>query len=66
LSLCLYFASQEAGRIVGPILAQALGLAIIIAGGLAMLAIDPPLWSLFALSSLAMIAQGLATTAAVK
>ena len=66
LSLCLYFASQGAGKVVGPILAQALRLTIIVGGGMALLALDAPLWSVFALSALAMTAQGLATAAAVK
>lgn len=66
LSLCLYFASQGAGKVIGPILAQALRLAIIIGGGMALLALDAPLWAVFALSAVAMTAQGLATAAAVK
>lgn len=66
VSLCLYFASQGAGKIMGPVLAQTLRLAITIFGGLALVAYDAPLWTLFALSAAAMAAQGVATAAAVK
>ena len=63
--LCLYFAAQGAGRVGGPIIAQSLRLAIVVAGGFALLAADAPMWSLFALSAAAMVAMGLATALAV-
>lgn len=65
MALCLYFASQGAGRVGGPIAAQALRLAIVIVGGWAIVATDAPLWALFALSTAAMVAQGLGTAAAI-
>jgi hypothetical protein len=51
---------------MGPVLAQTLRLAITIVGGLALVAYDAPVWTLYALSVAAMAAQGLATAAAVK
>jgi len=66
VSLCLYFASQGAGRIIGPVLAQTLRLGLTICGGFALVLNDAPLWTLFALSAAAMAAQGLATAAAVR
>jgi putative MATE family efflux protein len=66
LALCLYFASQGAGKMVGPIVAQSLRLAIVAAGGWLLVSADAPLWSLFALSAVVMVAQGLATALAVR
>jgi putative MATE family efflux protein len=66
LGLCLYFASQGAGRVLGPIGAQALRLAIVIAGGLYLASANAPLWAVFGLAALGMTAMGLATAAAVR
>jgi len=66
ISLCLYFAAQGAGKLIGPIVAQALRLGIIIIGGFALAAAASPVWTLFALAGGAMVAQALATIAAVK
>lgn len=66
VSLCLYFASQGAGKIIGPVLAQTLRLAMTICGGLVLVSYAAPLWTLYALSAAAMAAQGLATAAAVR
>lgn len=66
LGLCLYFAAQGAGRVGGPILAQSLRLAIVVAGGFALIAADAPMWSFFALSTAAMVAMGIATALAVR
>ena len=63
--LCLYFASQGAGKVGGPITAQTLRLVIIAAGGAILVAADAPLWTLFALSTAAMVALGLGTATAV-
>lgn len=67
LGLCLYFASQGAGRVGGAILAQALRLAVILAGGaILMMSAAAPLWSVFALSATAMAVMGLGTALFVK
>lgn len=61
LGLCLYFASQGAGRVVGPVLAGTLRLIVVAAGGWLLAARQVPVWQLFALVSLAMVLYGLAT-----
>ncbi len=66
VSLCLYFASQGAGKIIGPVLAQTLRLGTTICGGLALTPYDAPVWTLYVLSAAAMAAQGLATAASVR
>ena len=66
LGLCLYFASQGAGRVGGAITAQALRLLIAVVGGLVLVQIGSPLWMLFALSALAMVAMGLGTALFIK
>jgi putative MATE family efflux protein len=66
LGLCLYFASQGAGRVGGAITAQALRLAVVLIGGLTLLEMNAPLWSVFLLSAIAMIPMGLGTALFVK
>lgn len=66
LGLCLYFASQGAGRIVGPVLTATLRLAIVAIGGWVLMAIDAEVWTLFALAGFAMAAYGLSTAAVVQ
>lgn len=59
--LCLYFASQGAGKLVGPVLAGTLRLILVTAGGVALASMGAPVWSLFALVGLAMLVYGVAT-----
>lgn len=66
LGLCLYFASQGAGRVGGAITAQALRLATVLVGGLALAEAGAPLWMFFLLSAVAMTAMGLGTALFVK
>ncbi len=66
LGLCLYFASQGAGRVGGPIMAQGLRLALVIVGGWVLWRTDAPLSALFLLSAAAMVAMGLGTALSVK
>lgn len=66
LGLCLYFASQGAGRIVGPVLTATLRLAIVAVGGWVLTLIDAEAWTLFALSGFAMAAYGISTAAVVQ
>ncbi len=66
LGLCLYFASQGAGRVGGAITAQALRLAVVLVGGLALLKLNAPMWSVFLLSAIAMIPMGLGTALFIK
>jgi putative MATE family efflux protein len=61
LGLCLYFASQGAGQVLGPGLAGTLRRAIIVLGGWLLAVNDAPAWALFALVSVAMVVYGLST-----
>lgn len=66
LGLCLYFASQGAGRVGGAITAQALRLTVVLAGGWALIGMQAPLWSVFLLSAVAMVPMGLGTALFIK
>jgi putative MATE family efflux protein len=66
LGLCLYFASQGAGRVGGAILAQALRLALIVGGGMVLIENGAALPAIFALSAGAMVTMGLCTALFVK
>ncbi len=65
VGLCLYFASQGAGRIVGPVLTATIRLVLVAVGGWWLTQIGAPVWTLFALAGVAMAAYGLATAATV-
>ncbi len=66
LGLCLYFASQGAGRVGGAITAQALRLIVVVLGGWALINMNAPLWMVFALSAFAMLPMGLGTALFIK
>lgn len=66
LGLCLYFASQGAGRVGGAITAQGLRLAVVVLGGSVLSAMAAPLWTVFALSAVAMLPMGLGTALFIK
>lgn len=66
LGLCLYFASQGAGRVGGAIAAQAMRLAVVLVGGWALVSTGAPLWTVFALSAAAMVPMGLGTALFIK
>lgn len=65
LGLCLYFASQGAGKVLGPVLAGTLRLVIVAVGGWWLAASGAPQWTMFALVGVAMVAFGIAAAAAV-
>ena len=65
LGLCLYFASQGAGKVLQPVLAGTLRLAIIIVGGWLLTTYGAPLWSLFALVAVSLALYGIATAGGV-
>ena len=65
LGLTLYFASQGAGKVLGPVLAGTLRLVMICVGGWLLTVTDAPDWAYFALVGVAMAAYGVATAAAV-
>jgi Na+-driven multidrug efflux pump len=66
LGLVLYFASQGAGKVLGPVLAATVRLLVIAIGGAALGVSGAPVWTLFALVALSMVAYGTATAAAVR
>jgi putative MATE family efflux protein len=65
LGLSLYFASQGSGKVLAPVLAGTVRLAVIAAGGWWLAASAAPVWSLFALVGVSMAAFGLSVAAAV-
>jgi putative MATE family efflux protein len=65
LNLSLYFASQGAGKIGGPLLAGTLRLIVIALGGWFLVSTGAPDWTLFALVAAGMVTAGAATVAFV-
>jgi Na+-driven multidrug efflux pump len=66
LGLSLYFSSLGAGKATGPVLAGALRLAVVAAGGAWLAHGDSPAWMIFALVGLGMAAYGFSTALFVK
>src|SRR3954452_15780908 len=66
LGTCLYFASQGAAKVGGPVLAGTMRLLIVAIGGWWLASIHSPAWTLFALVGGAMIVFGLSTAASVR
>lgn len=64
--LCLYFASQGAGHILGPVLAATARLVVVAIGGWLLTVNGAPAWTLFALAGAAMTVYGIATIWVVK
>jgi len=64
--LTLYFASQGSGRVLGPVLAATLRLALVAGAGAWLAAHDAPAWAFFALVSAGMAVYGVATGLAVR
>lgn len=65
LSLALYFASQGAGRIAGPLLAGTARLLVVAIGGIILVNTQAPSWALFALVALGMVVMGVMTAGSV-
>lgn len=65
LSLALYFSAQGAGRIGGPLLAGTARLAVVLTGGVILVMMEAPAWTLFALVALGMVVMGGLTAAFV-
>jgi putative MATE family efflux protein len=66
IGACLYFASQGAAKVGGPVLAYSARLAMVAIGGWWLASIEAPAWTLFALVGAAMIVLGLGTAASVR
>ena len=65
LGLCLYFAAQGAGKMLGPVLAGTVRLVVIAIGGWWLATTDAPQWMMFALVGAAMVVYGAAMALAV-
>lgn len=65
VGLCLYFASQGAGKVLQPVLANTLRLVIIVFGGWWLTVISAPLWALFALVGGSLAIYGVTTALGV-
>jgi putative MATE family efflux protein len=63
---CLYFASQGAAKVGGPVLAYTARLAMVAMGGWWLASIDAPAWTLFALVGGGMIVLGLGTALSIR
>jgi putative MATE family efflux protein len=66
LGTCLYFASQGAAKVGGPVLASTVRLAMVAIGGFWLAHSDAPAWTLFALVGAAMVVFGLSTAASIR
>jgi putative MATE family efflux protein len=66
IGACLYFASQGAAKVGGPVLAYSARLLMVAIGGWWLASIEAPAWTLFALVGAAMIVLGLGTAASVR
>jgi len=66
LGLTLFFASQGAGRLSGPVFAATLRLAVVALGGSWLVAHGAQPWQLFALSAAAMVVYGSSCALALK
>jgi putative MATE family efflux protein len=65
LGLCLFFASQGAGKVLWPVLAGSVRLAVIVLGGWWLMTSPTQAWHVFALAGAALAAYGGATFLAV-
>jgi len=59
--LCLYFASQGSGKVLGPVIAGAIRLVMVALGGWWLAATAAESWTLFALAGAAMAVYGIST-----
>jgi Na+-driven multidrug efflux pump len=66
LGVCLYFSSQGAAKVGGPVLASTLRLLIVGVGGFWLASTGAAAWTLFALVGGAMVVFGLSTAASVR
>ena len=64
--VCLYFSSQGAAKVGGPVLAGTIRLVLVAAGGWWLAASGAPAWTLFALVGAAMVVFGLSTVLSVR
>ena len=66
LGVCLYFSSQGAAKVGGPVIAGTARLVIVGGGGWLLASMGAPAWQMFALVGVAMVVYGLATALSVR
>lgn len=66
VGVCLYFSSQGAAKVGGPVLAGTARLVIVGGGGWLLASMGAPAWALFALVGVAMVVYGLGTALSVR
>jgi MATE family, multidrug efflux pump len=66
MGVCLYFASQGAAKVGGPVLAGTVRLLMVGLGGWWLVSINAPAWTLFALVGAAMVVFGLGTALSIR
>jgi len=66
LGACLYFSSQGAAKVGGPVMAGTARLLIVAGGGWWLASAGAPAWTLFALVGLAMVVYGLGTALSIR
>lgn len=64
--LCLYFASQGSGKVLGPVIGGTIRLVMVALGGWYLTQTGAETWTLFALAGAAMVVYGIATGLLVK
>jgi putative MATE family efflux protein len=64
--VCLYFSSQGAAKVGGPVLAGTIRLVLVALGGWALSSTGAPAWTLFALVGIAMVVFGLSTALSIR
>jgi len=66
MGVCLYFSSQGAAKVGGPVLAGTIRLVLVGLGGWWLAATGAPAWTLFALVGAAMVVFGLSTALSIR
>ncbi|MCP4618002.1 MAG: MATE family efflux transporter [Bradyrhizobium sp.] len=66
VGICLYFSSQGAAKVIGPVLAGTIRLLMVAVGGWWLAASGAPAWTLFALVGAAMVVFGVSTALSVR
>ncbi len=64
--VCLYFSSQGAAKVGGPVLAGTIRLVLVALGGWLLSSTGAPAWTLFALVGIAMVVFGLSTALSIR
>jgi putative MATE family efflux protein len=64
--VCLYFSSQGAAKVGGPVLAGTIRLVLVAFGGWLLSSSGAPAWTLFALVGIAMVVFGLSTALSIR